>query len=387
MMLPTELCELVIDEVDDKITLHATSLVCKAWLARSRYNLFRVVELLLEAHLDRLLELLTDTPQVAPFIKEIVISENSLIAFFRPPLSIVSRLPNSLSRHPSVKPETLTVHRQMWTPTHYDPDYLSGLSRYSSITSLDLFDVTFDTEAGFSIVLRALRSLRSLSVSSVDCQHTLYPDSLAAVGTVLPLLTTLRVDSSYQTNAINWLLQHNTFPAVKNAEILYALSALIGEDRQGLSPFWESTGSTLEHLTLAISRNIPVVEIDVVQRQLDLSHCTALRTLCLDCREERQIPQHWAWPVVVLSHLPRSGSALRTITLAFQNSSHALVTLQPFAERLDQVLAGMPFIAQLDAVVFQFDFHYPEDRDADLEALLRAFPTLRGMGLLRASSS
>ena len=53
MMLPTELCELVIDEVDDKITLHATSLVCKAWLARSRYNLFRVVELLLEAHLDR----------------------------------------------------------------------------------------------------------------------------------------------------------------------------------------------------------------------------------------------------------------------------------------------------------------------------------------------
>ena len=267
MMLPTELCELVIDEVDDKITLHATSLVCKAWLARSRYNLFRVVELLLEAHLDRLLELLTDTPQVAPFIKEIVISENSLIAFFRPPLSIVSRLPNSLSRHPSVKPETLTVHRQMWTPTHYDPDYLSGLSRYSSITSLDLFDVTFDTEAGFSIVLRALRSLRSLSVSSVDCQHTLHPDSLAAVGTVLPLLTTLRVDSSYQTNAINWLLQHNTFPAVKNAEILYALSALIGEDRQGLSPFWESTGSTLEHLTLAISRNIPssVVELDVVR--------------------------------------------------------------------------------------------------------------------------
>ena len=59
------------------------------------------------------------------------------------------------------------------------------------------------------------------------------------------------------------------------------------------------------------------------------------------------------------------------------------MTLQPFAERLDQVLAGMPFIAQLDAVVFQFDFHYPEDRDADLEALLRAFPTLRGMGLLR----
>ena len=63
--LPIELCELVIDFVDDEATLQSTSLVCKAWITRSQYNLFRAIELNWTSHADRFLELLLAAPHLA----------------------------------------------------------------------------------------------------------------------------------------------------------------------------------------------------------------------------------------------------------------------------------------------------------------------------------
>lgn len=253
-VLPVELSELVIDLIDDEKTLRATSLVCKAWLARSRFNLFRVVELQIPNHLDRLLDLLTDTPDVAPLIKEIAISENSLLSLFRPALSIVARFPHSLSAHPRLQPRRLMVHHQLWIPTRYDAGYLCGLSQYSCITSLDLFDVTFDSVADFSIVIRALRNLESLSATYVECERGMHSDILRAIGSELPSLTSLRVNSPSPTLAADWLLQYNTFPFLTTVDISYEICHSIFESDQGLGPFWVSTGSTLEHLCLGISK-------------------------------------------------------------------------------------------------------------------------------------
>ncbi|KAI0764764.1 hypothetical protein C8Q74DRAFT_1283844 [Fomes fomentarius] len=391
-VLPVELDEFVIDLIDDEKTLRATSLVCKAWLARSRYNLFRVVELQIPNHLDRLLDLLTDTPDVAPLIKEIAISENSLLSLFRPALSIVARFPHSLSAHPRLQPHRLMVHHQLWIPTRYDAGYLCGLSQYSCITSLDLFDVTFDSVADFSIVIRALRNLESLSATYVECERGMHSDILRAIGSELPSLTSLRVNSPSPTLAADWLLQYNTFPSLTTADISYEICHSIFESAQGLGPFWVSTGSTLEHLCLSISKkgSASQIPLDYIQRQLDLSPCTALRTLRLDCRDEREVSPEWNWVLSLLSHLPRTSSALRTITLAFQHSSHALATLLPFAGELDRVLASASSparLTKLDAVVFEFEFPAPAaaQRDEDEEALLEMFPLVREAGLLRVA--
>ena len=252
-LLPIELCELIIDFVDDEATLQSTSLVCKAWIARSQFNLFRVVELCLPTHLDRFRELLLAAPHLAGLVKEIFISENSLLGLLRPSMSVVARFPSLISPHPCIQPHRLTVHKQLWLPTRYNPLYLAELSRLTSITSLDLFDVTFTTVADLSIVLRALRHLRSLSAEDLDDQRQLDPETSASIGSDLPSLTTLRIRSSHPTSVTDWLLRHNRFPAIRYMECNYQLSATLGAN-QGLGAFWRASGATLETLTLAISK-------------------------------------------------------------------------------------------------------------------------------------
>ncbi|KAI0718356.1 hypothetical protein C8T65DRAFT_83652 [Cerioporus squamosus] len=381
MPLPTELIETIIDFVDDEPTLQATSLVCKAWVARSRFNLFRIVELWLPTHLDRFISLLASSPHIAPHIKEIYVSENSLLAVLRPAMAIVARLPHSLMQHPQVKPHRLAVRNQLWLPTRYHPEYLAGLSQLSSITSLELFDVTFTTVADISIVLRALRYLRSLSATHLDSQRQLPPEELDAIGTELPLLTSLRVVSQYPTSAIDWLLQYNAFPALQDAEISYEISGI--DPSQGLGSFLHATGSTLDSLSLTISKRASgsSLPIQAIEKLFDMSHCTALRTLRVDCRHEREMTPDWAWLAWLLSHFPQH-SALRTLTFAFQHSSHALATLHQFTADLDRVLADTPSFALLNLVVFQFDYRNPKEVDQDEEALLTKFPSLSERGIL-----
>ena len=253
VILPIELCELVIDLVEDEATLRATSVVCKAWITRSQFNLFRAVELYLPSHLDRFLGLAQASPHLASLVKEISISESSLLALLRPPMSVVARLPSLLSPHPFVQPYRLRVHNQLWLPTRYHPMYLFDLSRLTSITSLDLFDVTFTTVADFAIILRALRNLRILNAEHLDCQRPLDTETSAAIGDELPQLTNMRVRTSHPTSAIDWLLRHNRFPSIRNMECNYELSTM-HSSAQGLGVFWSSSGATLETLIIAISK-------------------------------------------------------------------------------------------------------------------------------------
>ena len=120
--------------------------------------------------------------------------------------------------------------------------------QFSSITSLDLFDVSFTTAADFAIVLRALVHLESLHADHIDYQRQLDPETSASIACELPFLTSLRVSSDNPTFAADWLLSYNRFPSLRNVEISYELSS--NDPGQGLGAFWFSTGSTLENLKL-----------------------------------------------------------------------------------------------------------------------------------------
>lgn len=249
---PIELFELVIDRVNDEKALQSTSLVCKAWLPRSRFNLFRTIELNLPKHLDSLMDLLASTPEIASVIQELSISENSILAVFRPIMPIVARFPLSLSSHSLVQLRRLTVHHQVWLPTRYCPDYLWELSQFTSITFLDLFDISFTTVADFSIVLRGLAHIESLRLVHLDFQRQLDPETSAAIGYQLPFLRTLQVVADHPTSPIDWLLAHNTSPSLRNVDISYELS--VSDPYQALGELWTSAGSTLESLTLSFSK-------------------------------------------------------------------------------------------------------------------------------------
>ncbi|KAM5530632.1 hypothetical protein V8D89_015701 [Ganoderma adspersum] len=384
--LPIELFELVIDCLHDEKTLHSTSLVCKAWLPRSRFNLFRSIELNLPRHLDGLIDLLASTPEIAPIIQELSVSENSILALFRPTMSIAARFPLSLSSHPLIQLRRLTVHHQLWLPTRYSPDYLLELSQLTSITCLDLFDVSFTTVADFSIVLRALAHLESISLAHLDCQRQLDPETSAAIGYELPLLRTLRVVADHPTSPIDWFLSCNKFPSLQDVDISYELS--VSDPHQALGALWASAGSTLESVTLSISKRSTGSHfpLEVIEKQLDMSNCIALRTLRFDCRNEREVSPDWTWLVWLLKHSPPASTrvhALGSIVLAFQNSSHALASLHSFAGELDGAISGAPWMETLTEVVFECDYGLPSDEDPDELALVKRFPELHLSDRLR----
>ncbi|KAI0819454.1 hypothetical protein BC628DRAFT_1413686 [Trametes gibbosa] len=366
LILPIELFENAIDLLDDEDSLKRTSLVCRAWLPRSRLNLFRVIELCLPSHLDHLATLLADAPHIAPYVDEIDISENSLLGLFRPAMAIAARLPLVLTAHPLVQLRRLKVHNQLWLPTRYNPDYLCSLSQLSSITSLDLYNVTFTT--------RALGRLTFLSAKHLDCQQ--HMDSLIAldIGCILPFLTTLRASSNHPTFVMDWLLESNSFPALRNAECTYELATRDGG--QALGMFWVGVGATLEHLSLSVSKRATGL-----QRQLDLSSCHNLRTLRLDCRNERGIVPDWTWLAWLLSHL--TCRDLHTITFAFQSSSHALASMHAFFQELDDILTLSSFSDSLTCAIFEFD--YRDAADPDDRSFMEFFPGIGSRNLLRGT--
>ncbi|KAI0674127.1 hypothetical protein C8Q78DRAFT_571624 [Trametes maxima] len=377
--LPIELFEHAIDSLDDNQSLKTTSLVCKAWLPRSRVNLFRSIELGIPRHLDQFMQLLCDAPHIAEYVEEIDISENSLLAVLRPTMSIVSQLPILLMAYPLVRPLRMVVHNQLWLPTRYNPNYLHALSQLSSVRSLDLFDVTFATVADFSFVLRALPHLKFLSAEHLDCQRQLDTNTAADIGSTVPSLTTLRVVSSYPTSVIDWLVQYNSFPSLLDVGCSYELST--NDSTQGLGEFWANTGATLEILSISISKRSAGARFPpgVVERQLDLSPCEALRTLRFDCRHERGVAPDWTWLSWLLSRL--TCRTLNSIILLFQSSSHALASVHGFAKELDRILTHSTFSDGLSMVAFEFDFR--DLSDPDETRLLELFPSLLSRNTLR----
>ncbi|OSD07816.1 hypothetical protein PYCCODRAFT_1449007 [Trametes coccinea BRFM310] len=381
--LPIELLELAIDFLEDEQSLKATSLVCKAWLPRSRLNLFRTIELCLPGHLDHFATLLTESPHIAPYVEALDISENSLLAVFRPSKAIVARFPRIVASCALVQLRRLTIHHQLWLPTRYSPDYLQFLSRLSSITTLHLYDVTFTSIADFSLVLRAFERLTSLSAKHLDCQRQLDSAIAADIGCSLPLLTKLSVDATHPTSVIDWLLRHTQLPAICDVECSYELST--NDRSQGLGAFWSNSGGTLERLSLSITKRSAGARfpVEVIEQQLDLSPCRELRMLRLDCRHERGVAPDWSWLTWLLSHIRRR--TLRKVVFDFQSSSHAIASLHAFAEEVDGILTSDPFSHILESVIFKFDFR--DAREPDDKCFTDLFPRLRVRNLLRVIES
>ncbi|KAH9941288.1 uncharacterized protein BXZ73DRAFT_98504 [Epithele typhae] len=318
-VLPIELFELVIDSLAHEPTLRSASIVCKAWLTRSRFNLFRVVEFYLPTHLDRFIDLL----QKAPILP-------------------ISCKKSPSRKTPSWPSSDRPLHSQLWIPTRYDPNYLVELSKFTSITTLDLHNVTFPTVADFAIVLSALQHVTHLHVADLDCQRQLDPGSATACGGTLPFLTNLRIQAHYPTSIADWLLRAWRFPSIQHLQCDYQLDGSVG---QGLGAFWAHS--------------------DYIEPHFDLSMCTALRALRVDCRHDRDISPDWTWLIFLISHLPRKTKP--SITLSFIHSTHALATLHTFIPELDQALVNLfP-----RSVHFAFDHrNSPLETDADEEALV-----------------
>ena len=156
-LLPIEICEQVIDAChwtewlrsSSYVVWRRTAVVCTAWLARSRVNLFHHVVLEREWHVDLLLRTVLQTPHLADLVVMLSVSpvSGAYIPFARMPL------PRLLTR-------CAVLHLENVDWWQYPPLYVdTGLRpHWSGITKLRIRM----RHRVFSAILRFLWSLPAL---------------------------------------------------------------------------------------------------------------------------------------------------------------------------------------------------------------------------------
>ena len=165
--LPIDVCEHIIDECYEvgtrwysyPVWRHGT-LVCSAWLPRSRLNLFHEVFICGESHVDLLVRTLLTAPQYADLVVRVTVNSDgygSYVPFARMPLSRLLK-----------KCVALDLSTIKWSK--YPPRYAdTGLRSWSSLMELKI-KIKHKVLRG---VLRFVWSLPELQTLDLRCNDTM----------------------------------------------------------------------------------------------------------------------------------------------------------------------------------------------------------------------
>lgn len=168
--LPTELCERIIDFVADRgegaddmwlpevyPTLQACALTCRAWLARSRFHLFRVVGVGKQGKtFEDFVSLVEANPILQEFVYTFLVhgeAERKGSNFRLLPLKI-PRLLRKLT--------TLNLQNDTLCP---QPSFFASLRQFTNIQQLGFRSVAFQSVQDFRRMLCSLPNLQELAIS------------------------------------------------------------------------------------------------------------------------------------------------------------------------------------------------------------------------------
>ncbi|KAF5378513.1 hypothetical protein D9615_007150 [Tricholomella constricta] len=271
--LPHELIDWIIDHLhDDRAALSACCFVCKAWLASSRYHLFK--DICLNYYCDDILAL----PPPSMFA----------VAARRLTLSNKKFLPPGIEHFSSINSFYLVV----LTP---NADMLTRIPLlFSRITLLELNQVRFDSFAHMVQLICALPNLETLTQHICSWIHQEVDQPLAELR-LPPRLHTLNVLSLRHHVFLDWFNALDPLPPLSTLRLYN-----VGEPHvSSMGTAIKRLGGSLQHLTLELcvqnhagpilfpipSRNAPlttsVVCIDFLAGSIDLNHSVNLRSFTL----------------------------------------------------------------------------------------------------------
>ncbi|KAI0824551.1 hypothetical protein BC628DRAFT_420059 [Trametes gibbosa] len=182
LMFPLELHEQIIDALrGDNATLLHCALTCRAWLPRSRYNLYFEVAPQHHAQLTRLTQTLRSSPDFVNLVQELTIP----IPIIRPATWIDSTCAILAHDLPQVK--KVTISHTLFPNAQYYPHTrrIATISRraaiciaqFTTVTHVILFELELSSFVDLARVVIALRS----SLSNLEC-HGLW---WSQVGTIV----------------------------------------------------------------------------------------------------------------------------------------------------------------------------------------------------------
>ncbi|KAF8055613.1 hypothetical protein FPV67DRAFT_808910 [Lyophyllum atratum] len=273
--IPSELSDRVIDHChDDKATLRSCSIVCKDWVAASRYHLFSSV-VLKRRHLLRFLDLLQSPLGIS--VGHWVTNLDILIYF---DLSIFDAMP-MLSQH--LRPRSLTLvvdttsndYHQL-SAGHQSRGYLTAFHGcFPTLLSLNI-KVVYGTFLEMVELVTSFPLLEKLAINHPcgEVQSKKMPPQYPALPSQISELTIARGNGSLY----RWLSQHN--PPLYLTRLTLDIVHNGKRDYKFINAFLNSIDRSLPYLCLRASGTA-----DSILKHIDLAHLHDLRSLKVDAPE------------------------------------------------------------------------------------------------------
>ncbi|KAF7323622.1 hypothetical protein MKEN_00582800 [Mycena kentingensis (nom. inval.)] len=269
-MLPPELFDAIIAQIDDVHTVNACSLVCKSWLATTRHRVFQpfVVALRPQNAVEFMQLLGHSHATIRPYIHtvELLCSESSQkyeLQWLDTILAILTTLPSL---------DALLFENISW-------DELSAcaqttlLNDFRGITRLHLRASEFTSVNNLLRLVCSKPALQSLSCDNLGWEVVETEAEIAPT-----MLRHLRLAGCYERDILDWLLSHPPVPSIHILE----LGAVRPEDTHSIGRFLHRLGPTLHQLHLEFWSLDPGGDAEDFCARVDLAHNPALHTFYLD---------------------------------------------------------------------------------------------------------
>ncbi|KAI0951073.1 hypothetical protein AcW1_008212 [Taiwanofungus camphoratus] len=367
-IFPNEIVEYVIDFLDprereDRETLLACALTCRAWLPRSRYKLFYSVQFSDLEQLGRFGRLISAQPCLGHLVKELSIGLDEFPFSARSKVygSFPFVLAGKLAKVERLRIEGL--YSPLVTVPPVDARTHLLLSEFSTITRLEINDIRFSNLVDLERLICSLVSLSELLCDVMDWTRSGYSQNVSKKRVTAPKLRHLYVGATNQgwESIINFLLektsveqlQRVTFPVIKTKDVKH------------IGKFLTALGTSLRHLAIGyrVGGYKNDFTPDEIGKILGLSHNTRLQSICL--RSDNGA--HWV--SAILDQVTSDHVTFITIYVLPHEDDPYLDGLH--CELIDEILSRPRFIS-LEKLVFE----YRPQVDADwLKWLRREIPS------------
>ncbi|KAK0202402.1 hypothetical protein DFS33DRAFT_1339852 [Desarmillaria ectypa] len=286
-MLPTELCNLVIDYLhDSKPSLFACSLVCRAWVPECRFHLFQKLRLCRDTA-DPFFQLF-ESPHAtlaSAHIRELDVAQNTVtkggslegnLLDGRAFQGVLTRCPADVFEHVQKLSVTWVG---WWTLT--DAERLSIGHRFKNVTELALCLVVFQTDEELPALITSFTMLEVLSLQTIQFRvNSLEEDHSHAEHTLPANLHTISFNDVANPRVIRSLIPCPSLRVFKCHYVNFAdfKPALAKEFGQLLS----SAGERLEDFGFTIQAAALLndgVDLDARFKLIDLAQISNLRRI------------------------------------------------------------------------------------------------------------
>ncbi|KAJ7117580.1 hypothetical protein C8R44DRAFT_854423 [Mycena epipterygia] len=342
--LPAELIGLLIDKLhyfEDRLTLEACGLVCKAWLYSSRARVFADVYL----HKDNITSFCdiaeSSILPIMEFVRNMTleyIEDPSLSAlhrvrslFWDEAGTAISDLNDDIQRlgpFPAVKFLRLEMSSEM-----LDRHSVFFGKIFPNLWTLDIDAVNTGSMGSILRAIASFPSLNSLKIRDLDHKYTI-TDPISPAYQFPPGLRAVDISARDVDDFFRWLLSLDTVPIFPSVSTWNAWP----DENSQLGKYLCRIGPGLRHLCL--DSYMCETEKQYVTDPVAFSHCTGLRSLKVSAEHE-EVSR------ILLKILPLlHSSELASITLensAFHEASPSNVTLDRW-HKIDGLLGGENFV-------------------------------------------